>query len=155
MEEYLENLQKSIKNMHIADHMIYITYPVIKDKRLLMKTLEHINDAVVCLINAILQYEQLHERIILQSNSNENLELFISKCSTRYNLTHEENEEIREILATAENHKKSSLEFSRKEKLIIMSDSLKTTAIDAEKLKKYLSLAKRIINKAKFAMSIL
>lgn len=154
MEKNIENLHKAIGNIRIADHMIYITYPVIKDKRLLIKALEHINDSVVCIINAVLQYEHINKRISLYADSKDNLEVFMLKCAQRYNITPEEKTEIRELLTTSESHRKSPMEFSRREKIVIMSDSLKTTMIDAEKLKKYLSLAKNLTNKAKFAMSI-
>jgi len=154
MENHLENLSKAVKNIRIADHMIYITYPVIKDKRLLIKALEHINDSVVCIVNSILQYDYLHKRISLYPDSKDNLEIFLLKCAPRYNITPEEKAEIKEILATAESHRKSPMEFSRRERIVIMSNDLKTTVIDAENLKKYLSLAKNITNKAKFVMSI-
>lgn len=153
-EKHIESLNKAISNIRVADHMIYITYPVIKDKRLLIKTLEHINDSVVCTINSILQHDSAFKRITLYSNSRDNLEIFMSKCCQRYNITPEEKESIKELFYIVESHKKSPMEFSRREKIIIMSDSLKTSVIDSEKLKKYLSLAKNMINKAKFGFSM-
>ena len=58
------------------------------------------------------------------------------------------------MLYLTENHRESALEFPRKEKIVIMSDALKTMVIDSERLKKYLNLAKSLVNKAKFGMSI-
>jgi len=53
-----------------------------------------------------------------------------------------------------ESHKKSPMEFLRKEQIVIMSESLKTTLIDAEKLKKYLGLAKKLVEKTRFGFGI-
>lgn len=150
----LEHLNNAISEIRIADHMLYITYPVIKDKRLLTKALEHIYGAVICAINSILQYDSVLKRIKLSSNSNENFEVFMSKSCPRYNITPEERAEIREIFAISENHKKSTIEFTRREKVVIMADNLRTTTIDSEKLKKSLFLAKNLVNKAKFGMNI-
>jgi len=134
--------------------MLYVTYPVIKDKRLLLKSLDEVYDAIVLIINSILQYDYLRRMITLTNNPQQNFETFITKCSRRYNLSAEELSEITNLITLMENHKKSPMEFARKDKVIILSDSLKTTAVDSEKLKKYLSLAKNLVNKAKFGMSI-
>jgi hypothetical protein len=154
MEKYVENLEKAIKNIRIADHMIYVTFPVIKDKRLLLKTLDQVYDSVVCTINAILQYDYLYKRINLSSDAKQNFDTFINKSAKRYNLTLEEIQDLIELLTIVENHKKSSLEFLRRDKIVIMSESLKTIIIGSEKLKKYLNLAKNIVNKAKFGMNL-
>jgi hypothetical protein len=153
-EKHIESLNKAIKNMRIADHILYVTYPVIKDKRLLLKSLEEVYDAIVLIINSILQYDYLQRRIELANNPQHNLDIFITKCAKRYNLTTEELDEIINLINLMQNHKKSPMEFTRKDKVIILSESLKTTAIDSEKLKKYLYLAKNLINKAKFGMSL-
>mgnify|MGYP001557848375 CR=1 FL=1 len=151
---HLESLQKAVHNMRIADHMIYVTYPVIKDKRLLLKGLDQVYDSIIFTINSILQFDSINKRITLSSTAYENFDIFISKCVNRYNITPEEVTTIKELLYLTESHKKSPLEFTRKEKIVIMSDSLKTIVIDPERLKKYLNLAKSLVNKAKFGMSL-
>lgn len=152
--KHLESLKKAVHNIRIADHMIYVTYPVIKDKRLLLKALDEVYDSVVFTINSILQYDYLNKRVILSKNAHENFDTFITKCATRYNLNTEELASIKELLYLTENHRKSSMEFARKERIVILSDALKTAVIDSDKLKKYLNLAKNLVNKAKFGMSL-
>jgi hypothetical protein len=134
--------------------MIYITYPVIKDKRLLLKALDEVYDSIVCAINAILQYDFLYSRIRLTDDPKQNFEIFINKCAKRYNLNGEEIKEIIELLNLVENHKKSSIEFLRKDKVVIMSESLKTTFIDSGRLKRFLNISKNLVNKAKFGMGM-
>ena len=154
-EKHLESLQRAIAQIRIADHMIYVTYPVIKDKRLLLKTIDHIYEALILTINSILQYDFLNRRINLyKNNPQENFEIFIQKCARRYNITPEELNELQEVLAIVESHKKSPMEFLRKEQVVILSESLKTTLIDAEKLKKYLGLAKKLVEKTRFGFGI-
>src|SRR3989338_8762243 len=151
-EKHIENIQKAVKDIKIADHMLYVTYPVIKDKRLLLKALDEVYDSIVCIINAILQYDFMYSRIRLTNDPKQNFEIFLNKCAKRYNLLEEEVKGIVELLTLIENHKKSPMEFLRKDKIVIMSDSLKTTVIDSERLKKYLNLSKSLVNKAKFGM---
>ena len=156
MEElpHIQMLTKAIKDIKISDHMIYVTYPVIKDKRLLMKALDQVYESIVSIINSILQYDFLNKRLELYKEPRANWDSFVNKCSRRYNITPEEITVISELFSLVESHKKSPIEFQRKDKIVIMSDSLKTTLIDSEKLKKYLNLAKNLVNKAKFGMSI-
>lgn len=153
MEKYIESLEKAVKNIHIADHMLYVTYPVIKDKRLLMKTLEQIYDSVVGIINSILQYDYMYKRISLYSDPRANFETFVNKCAKRYNITQEELSEIQALMVLASSHKKSSMEFMRKEKIVIMTNNLKTAIVDSEKLKKSLNLAKNLANKVKLVIN--
>jgi hypothetical protein len=145
MEKYEENLAKAINELKIADHMIYITYPIVKDKRLLLKALSSIYESITSTINAILQYDYIWKRIKLYANPKDNFNVFIEKCAKRYNLTENDIKQLIEFLELAEAHKKSPMEFLRRDKIIIMSDNLKTTSIDSEKLKLYLNFGKKIL----------
>lgn len=153
MEKYEESLAKSVKELRVADHILYVTYHIIKDKRLLLKALEQEYESLMSIINAILQYDYLWKRIQLYHDSRLNFETFIEKCSKRYAITTQEIQEIKDFISIVELHKKSPTEFMRKERVIIMSNSLKTSFIDYEKLKKYLEMIRKIIKKASFSWS--
>lgn len=153
-KKYLETLNKAIKNIKIADHIVYVTYPVINDKRLLLKSLDHIYEALIEIINSILQYDYFWQKIQLSKEAKVNFDTFAIQCSKRYNITTEEIAQIVEAIVLAENHRKSAIEFLRKEKIVIMNDNLKTTTLEPEKLKKYLNLLRKLLEKAKFGMSI-
>jgi len=153
-EMHLESMKKAVKNIHIADHMLYVTYPVIKDKRLLLKVLDQVYDAVVYIINAVLQQDYILKRIKLYSDPKANFQTFMEKSSKNYNITSDEVKEVAELVSLYESHKKSPMEFSRRDKIVIMSNSLKTSIIDSEKLKKYLNLSKNLAGKAKLGMAV-
>lgn len=152
-EKYIESLRKAIRSLQIADHMAYITYPVVKDKRLLLKILENIYETFILTINAILQHDYLWKKITLYKDPKSNFRTFSMNCAPRYHISKEQVSEILEILALVEKHKRSPLEFTRKDKVIIMSESLKTTVIDIEKIKQYLVLSKKILEKANLGIS--
>jgi len=151
MEKYEENLNKAIKELKIADHILYVTYHIVHDKRLLLKSLDQEYEALMSIINAILQYDYLWKRIRLYQDPKLNFDTFINSCSRRYGLTDKEINEIKDFLSVVEMHKKSPMEFMRREKVVIMSDGLKSTVVDYEKLKYFLEMIKRIIKRAAFA----
>jgi hypothetical protein len=152
-EKHLESMRKAIKNIQIADHMAYVTYPVVKDKRLLLKILENIYQSILNTINAILQHDYLWKKINLYHDPKTNFRVFSEKCAPRYQLTKQEISEILDILALVEKHKRAPLEFARRDKVIIMSDNLRTTILDIEKIKTYLRASKNLIEKANSGIS--
>jgi hypothetical protein len=148
MEKHMQYLSEAIKSMKIADHIIYITYPTIKDKRLLLKALDSVHESVAKTVNSILQYDYLWKRIQLYREPRQNFEIFKSKCSKRLNLSPDDLSILIELFSLIELHRKSSMEFSRQNKIVIMSDNLKTSVLDLEKAKNYLNLSKKLIERA-------
>ena len=147
MEKFLENIIAAKKKIQIADHMIYVTFPLIKDKRLLLKILQEIKNAVTGCINAILQYEYLYKRIILYKDPKSNFKTFTEKCAPRYKITREEINLILELFDFMEKHRESPFEFIKNDKVVILSNSLKPKTLTVEKTKEFLILVKDILRK--------
>ena len=147
MQKFIENLQEAQKTIQIIDHMIYVTFPLIQDKKILIKILTETKDAVANCINSILQYEYLYKRIKLYKDAKTNFRIFIKKCCPYYQITQEEINSIIELFELVEKHKQSATEFVRDEKVIILSDNLKTKTITIEKVKEFFYLSKKIIEK--------
>jgi len=148
-ESYMENLEKAAASIRIADHILYVTYPLINEKKLILKALEEVYNSLLNIINAILQYDYIWKRIKLYSNPQDNFETFKEKCSKRYNITEQELSQLLEIFKIMQSHKKSPMEFLRQNKIIIMSDNLTTFTISHEKVKSYLFLSKTILARIK------
>jgi len=89
MEEFEKNFQTAIKSLKIADHMTYVTYPLVTEQRLLLKIFDEIHKSVINCINTILNYEYLYKRIRIYKDNRDNLETFI-KCAKRYDLNNEQ-----------------------------------------------------------------
>ncbi len=154
MEKFLENLQEAQKTIQTIDHMVYITFPLIQDKKILIKILLESKNAIANCINAILQYEYLHKRINLYKDPKANFRLFMKKCCPYYKITKKESDSITQLFELAEKHKQSTAEFIRQEKIVILSENLKTETITIEKIKEFLILAKSIMGKTLQTMKI-
>ncbi|MFH1801612.1 MAG: hypothetical protein ABH804_02135 [archaeon] len=149
MEKSLQYLQDAEKIIRTLDHLIYVTFPIVKDKRLLLKITIEMKTAVASCINAILQYEYLYKRIKLYQEPRENLRTFMEKCAPRYKITEEDTNLIKELFQLAEAHKQSPMEFVREEKIVIMSNSFHPHFLTIEKTKKFITMAKGVLSKAK------
>jgi hypothetical protein len=155
MEKHLESLKNAIVKLRIADHIIYTTYPLIKDKRLLLKALDSIYESLIYIINSILQYDYLNKKITLSQDPKENFETFLTKSAKNYAIPTQEIREIVEFVRMVENHKKSPMEFVRREKVIILSDNLRTDSLDMIKMRNYLNLGRKMLEKAKIIVTTL
>ncbi len=152
MKKFLEDISEAEKNLRTVDHIIYVTFPLIKDKRLLLKAVQEIKAIISSCINAILQHEYLYKRINLFRDSQENFRTFSERCAPRYGVTREEIKTIRELFDFIEQHKESPFEFIKDEKIVILSENMKTTTLSLDKAKEFLILAKEILKKTKNGM---
>ena len=149
MEKFLDYLEEAERKVQTADHMIYVTFPLIKDKRLFLQILSIINQSVLNCINCILQYEYLNKNIALSENSSSNLRTFKEKCAYRYGINDFELGLVSELIELSEKHKKSSMEFMRNSKVVIISENMIIDTLSIEKVKEFLEMAKNMLAKAK------
>jgi len=143
--QYLSEAEKIIQT---ADHMVYVTFPLIKEKKILLKVLLETKTAIVNCINSILQYEYLFKRIPLYKESEVNFKIFKEKCAPRYKITKQEINLIIELFDIVKKHKESQFEFIKNSKVVILSESLEPKTITIEKIKEFLTLSKSILRKS-------
>lgn len=145
-EKFLLSLEKAQQQLQTADHLIYMTFPLIKENKLLLKALEEIYSSILNTINTILQYEYAYKRIHLYSDAKENFRIF-KAIAPRYSISQEQMSKIIEIMAITEKHKKSPFEFVKQDKIVIMSEGMKTDTITLETMKDYLIETKNFLKK--------
>jgi hypothetical protein len=145
-EKFIDSLNIATKLLQTADHLTYITFPLVKEKRLLLKILAELSNSLLNAINAILQYEYYWKRIQIYKDARENFRTF-KNIAKRYDISPEQLLKINEIINLAEKHKKSPFEFVRNDKIVIMSDTNQADYLTLEKIKSFLIEAKDILRK--------
>jgi len=148
MEKFLENIQEAQKAISIIDHMIYVTYPLVKDKRILIKLLTETKNVLTNCINAILQYEYFYKRINLSANPKTNFKIFQDKCAPRYQILKTEIDSILKLFELVSKHQQSTMEFQRNEHVVILSENLKTETVTLGCVKEFFSVSKSVLQKA-------
>ena len=91
-------------------------------------------NALLQIINSILQYEYYYKRIRIWKEAEQNFNTFKKVCPW-YDIGLKELESIIEIIKLFEKHKKSPFEFVKNDKIVIMSDNMKTETVTLEKTK--------------------
>jgi len=153
MEKFFESLERAERSLRIADHMTYVTLPLVKEQRLLLKILEEVFNSVLNTVNSILQYEYFSKRINLYSNAKDNFEVFRVKLAGKYGISEQQVAKILELFLLAEKHRASPFEFVKHDKIVIMSGSMQIASFDIVKIKEYLLVAKDILSKTRDSLS--
>ena len=78
-KEFLESLIEIEKLWKSADHIVYVTLPVVKDPKLLLVALNDLHIFMIKSISLILKFEYFYKRVILHEDSKKNLEEFFCK----------------------------------------------------------------------------
>ncbi|MBN2458814.1 hypothetical protein JXB28_00890 [Candidatus Woesearchaeota archaeon] len=147
MEEFQVLRDKAMQKIKVADHMLFMTYPLVKDPRLLLSIIENIYASLDYGIAALLHYERLFKRIPPFNDSfPSRLEVFKSKMVPKHSLSPNYIKLVADVKAILSEHKKSPIEFARKDKFIICSPSYSVKQIDISLVKKYIFETKLFVN---------
>ncbi len=147
METFRNLVLQANKYFKLADHIAYITYPMLKDAKLLLTIIDNLNKSLQTALDAYLYYERLYKRV---SNNPKDLrsklEIFERSAGKRYNLQ-DYQKLIKEVHEIIKKHKESPVEFIKKDKLVICTEDYRTKVLQIEDAKNYLAKAKPFILK--------
>ena len=131
-----------------ADHMLYITYPLIKDNKLIVSILDNLSNSLIKAMEAVLYYERMNKRVEMFPDSFEvKFDIFKEKCAERYNIEREHLLLIKDLKKISDERKKSKMEFIKKEKYVICSNNYSTRILTIDKVKEYLNTSKVFLRK--------
>jgi hypothetical protein len=154
MEEFQLARNKALEKIKLADHMLTQTYPLVKDPKLLVAVIENIFLALTNGIASILHYERTFKRVPpFMDNFENKFAVFKQNCVERHSLGRETVDLISEIKEAVIAHRKSPVEFARKDNFVICQDDYKLKTISVEKIKNYISSTKSFLNKVSTIVS--
>ena len=146
MGKYEELINLAIKKVQIADHMLTMTYPMVKDPKLLLVVMENLFLALTNSIGALLHYERTYKRVPpFQDTFVSKFNVFKQKCTVRYNIDQEYILMMQDIKDIIVQHKKSPVEFIRNDSFVICSDDYRMRTISLDKMKNYILKSKSFI----------
>ena len=146
MEKFQEAREKAKKNINIADHMLTVTFPLVKDIKLLLAVIENIFLGYTNAIAALLYYERLFKKIPpFQDTFESKLNMFRERCVRKHKIDKSYLIEVRDIRDIILEHRKSPMEFKRGDKFIICADNYNIKSLSIEDIKKYVDKAKVFI----------
>jgi len=149
MEKFQELRDSAGKKLQVADYMLTMTYPLVKDPKLLLSVVENLFLAYSHSISSLLHYERLFKRIPpFQEDFSSKLDMFADRCLKKYSIDSENISIIRDLKEIIVAHRKSPVEFSRKDSFVICDGDYRLRTISPGIIKGYVEKAKLFIKKA-------
>ncbi len=146
MEKHDYRLGIAIQKLNIADHMLTVTFPLVKDTKLLIAIIENVFLSFTNGITANLLYERYYKKIPPFNPTFDSIVyMYQTLCQNKFELDKEYITILKEIKNIVHEHKKSPVEFSRNNTYVICSENCSTMIITQKKLKEYISKAKFFI----------
>ncbi|MBS3155284.1 hypothetical protein J4404_02175 [Candidatus Woesearchaeota archaeon] len=153
IEKHDEHILLAKKALKTADHMTYMTYPLVRDLKIIVSITENIYLAVINAMESVLQYDRFYKRINpLAENFDSRFHVFKEKCAPRYEFDRDDLTLIEELRNIIKHHTDSNMEFVRSDKLIICSPTFKMKTLDISAIKQYLVRTKKFIRKTELAI---
>ncbi len=148
MEQHELLIRRALENYEIADHMIYVTYPLVNDPKLIGSITERLFKALIDAVTAILSYDYLYKRInSVPDDLDKRLELFKKVIEKRYNIDRSIVLLIDDLKKFVDFRGKGHIEFVRRENLVVCSSGYSTKTINFRKIKEYVNQSKNFIIK--------
>ena len=149
MELFEDLLSQAQKQYEIADHLLSVTYPLVSDPKMLPSILNRLYHALDYALTAWLRFERNQGKIKTCEDSFESkLALFRQELLPKYKLKLDTALFLQEIRSLVLDHERTAVEFSRKEKLVMVENS-QVSMLDEQKLKTFLSKTKVFIEEVR------
>jgi len=146
-EQYFAESQKELR---IADHMAYVTSPLLTDSNLFASTVNHLYKSILYSVMGFLKNEMDYKRLFaLPRENKDKVEFFVRRYAQNMGIETEMLNMVRRMTVVGSAAGSSYKQFSRNNKMVFMSQNFSVEEIDKDSVKKYLSLQKKFILKVK------
>jgi len=144
--KHKEVFQRAKKELELADHLLYVTFPLVNDLKFLLAITEHLINASKTALEALLEYERYYKNIdLFPTNFAVMIDIFDKKCKARRTFEDKDIRLLKKMLELSTFIEKSQMKFHRDDKYVITADPYDIKTIDLPMVKRYLRLTKSFI----------
>lgn len=147
MEQFQFLRDKAVEKVRVADHMLFMTYPVVKDPKLLLAVVENVFAGLDFGVAAVLHHQKLFKQIPpFQETFTSRFEMFRRTVIPQLGLSPNYVKLISDVRILISAHKKSPISFVKNDKYVICSPKYDIKAIDVGLVKRYIFEAKIFVD---------
>ena len=148
METFTHYATEATTSFQRADHLTYVTYPLINDPKLLPTIIDLLHKAIHHAIAAFLSYDAYYKRIPeFPTQQAQQLHTFKYHTVPRYGLPKDLALLINHLDDYVAKRQQSPLEFSRKDKYVIASRTYRIQTLNIDTIKKHVNQTRSFIQK--------
>jgi|TARA_Y100000310_G_scaffold15979_1_gene16033 hypothetical protein len=148
MENYDELLKKAQKEIDSSDHLLFVTYNIVKDSKFVFSVTNQLIDAVKYALEALLEYERKSKLIEpYPKQFGFMVETFKKKVAERREFENNTMVFLNKLVSMEQTIDSSSIHFRRGDTYVLADDEFGTQAIELQTIKSYFSDAKSFVEK--------
>ena len=144
--DYQLSIQKAHQQYDAAFHLLHVTFPFVKDPKLLMGIISNISTSLEHVMDAVLAYER---QLRLVPNYTDEFQskfnLFRYKCVRRNKIPQEFINMMIDLKELQVLHKKCPVSFQRGNKYVLSTQNYQLKIISIKDLKEYLNQTKEFL----------
>jgi hypothetical protein len=148
MENYHELLNKAKKEIDSSDHLLFVTYNIVKDSKFVFSVTNQLIDAVKYALESLLEHERKSKLIEpYPKQFNFMVETFKNKVSERREFDNNTITFLKKLVLMEQTIDSSSINFRRGDTYVLADDEFGTKAVELQTIKSYFSDAKSFVEK--------
>ena len=148
MENYHELLNKAKKEIDSSDHLLFVTYNIVKDSKFVFSVTNQLIDAVKYALEALLEFERKSKLIEpYPKQFNFMVETFKKKVAERREFEEKTLTFLNKLVTMEQTIDTSSLHFRRGDTYVLADEDFGTQSIELQTIKSYFSSAQEFVTK--------
>lgn len=148
MEKSILLAKEATKAFKTADHLTYVTFPLLNDQKLFATIAEKLKEALDKGMYAVLEYDYLYKRIqFVPAEFQTRMMLFQQYATKKYGFDLKHFATMKDVEEIVTRRKESPIEFIRKDRLVIASSDFRLKTVTIEKIKEMVQNTKMFISK--------
>ena len=145
-ELHKDLLQQARKQIELADHMTYVTYPLVQEMKFLLSIMERITCAARLATQALLEFEYYYKRIDAYNKTFvSEISIYKNKVEARYRLDPKFFRLLQKLMDIQKFDKESAVRFKRGDKYILSTSEYNMSVLDLELVKKCSNRTKKFV----------
>lgn len=142
-----ETAKKSKQYIYLAEHILTHTYSVLKEPKFLMRCIEYLFLSMTNMMTHVLTIERQKRTIPPFQNTFQEKFYLFKTVAKNYKIEEKDIAFINELYLLITFHKKSAMEFTKNNELIVCSDEFETKKITEKTIIEFIDLTKKIAGK--------
>jgi hypothetical protein len=148
MGDYIASRNNAEQQYDAAFHLLNVTFPLVKDPKLLMGVIHNISASMEHAMDAILAYEQ-QLRLVpnFKDDFQSKFNLFRYKSVRRHDIPANHITQMMELNDLIQLHKQCPVEFQRGNKYVLATKDYKLQVVSINDIKKYLAKSRAFFDR--------
>jgi len=148
MENYHELINKAQREIDSSDHLLFVTYNIVKDSKFVFSVTNQLIDAVKYALEALLEFERKSKLIEpYPKQFNFMVETFKKKVAERREFDVKTTNFLNKLVSMEQTIDSSSINFRRGDTYVLADEDFGTKSIELQTIKAYFSSAQEFVSK--------